>query len=180
MENRPYLKVKEIEVIIRVDLVSMQQIIKDGHYDLQVDNDWIKVYVTLSRINTSGKPLQRMEISSSDCHINQLLRVYRRIIDHVELQLRDSLGLMYDVEYCSVHKLNLFYMTGEFLASEIKDMFTYQYMLMDGTKLMGCSMELKRAEQRWVYLDMENSTFKECCKLLEAVEGREVLLEEIL
>lgn len=180
METKPYLNVKEIEVIIRVDLHSMNPQMKAGSYDLQVDQNWIKVYISFPRINTSDKPLYRMEISSSDCQINKILRVYRRIAGNVKLLLRDSLNVVHEVDYCSVQKLNRFYATGEFYVSETNEMFPFQCLLMDGTKLKGCSKELKRTGKRWVYLDMTESTVRDCCKLLEAVEGGEVILEEIL
>jgi hypothetical protein len=180
IETRPYLKVKEVEIIIRMDLLSMESNIKYGNYGLLVEDDWIKFYVTLPRINTSGKPLHRMELSSSDKQIHKLLRIYRRVAENGKLKLRDSTGMVYQVEYCSVHKRNSFYITGDFLLKETKEMFCYQCSLYDGTKITGCLVEQKREGIRWAYLDMNETTYKESCKFLQSVEKGEVLLEQIL
>ncbi|HEX3075745.1 MAG TPA: hypothetical protein VHQ24_02630, partial [Lachnospiraceae bacterium] len=86
---------KEVEMIIRLDLISMESVIKYGSYDLHIENDWIKVYVTIPRINTSGEALHRMEISSSEVQIHKLLRVYKRVVGNEKLQLRDTEGFIY-------------------------------------------------------------------------------------
>jgi hypothetical protein len=179
-ETRPYLKVKEVEIIIRMDLLSMEPNIKYGNYELLLEKDWIKVYVTIPRINTSGKPLHRMELSASDSQVHKLLRIYKRVAENERLQLRDSQGRLYQVEYFSVQKRNSIYITGDFLVKETNEMLCYQCSLYDGTRITGYSIEQKREGIRWVYLDMHETTFRDSCKFLQSVEKGEVLIEEIL
>jgi hypothetical protein len=185
LTTREYLRIQKVEIIIRFDLVTMQPPVSYGYYEIKIDQEWVPVYVRIPRVNTAAKPVHRMEISSEDKRFSMLLRVYKRIMEDTSLYLRDS-SVIYQVEYNCLQKLNSIYVMGSFLVEKVQGepglpgLFPFLCRLSDGTELKGTAGEIKRGEERVLYLDLDGMLMKDTLRFLKELDQGELILAEIL
>lgn len=185
MTTREYLRIQRAEIIIRFDLSAMQPPVRWGYYNLELDREWVQVYVSIPRVNTSAKPVHQMEISSEDKRFSALLRVYKRIMEDTSLHLKDSSGKIYRVEYNCLQRLNKIYVMGRFQdekpywESGLPGLLPFLCRLSDGTELKGTAAEADRDKERVLSLDMSELSLKDTLRLLKELEQGELLLEEI-
>ncbi|SFB72353.1 hypothetical protein SAMN05421780_101107 [Flexibacter flexilis DSM 6793] len=174
----PYLYILRIETIIRLDDIEIQGIVKDGEYELEIDQQWIPVYVCIPRINTSSKPIYRMEISSANKWISNVLKVYRRVTGDSKIKLKNSDGNIFNVHYKTCGKSNGVYVSGYFEKEPETESFPFRCRLTGHEYISGIATETNRFPKRYLHLD--GLTISQTLMLIENLQFRDVLLEEVL
>ncbi|WP_438448576.1 hypothetical protein [Gorillibacterium sp. sgz5001074] len=179
MHTEPYLWIDTAEMIIRLTDIRLDGVLKDGTYELFLEEQWIPVYVSIPRVNTSSKPMRVMEISSADTRLGSLLRVYRRVTDESDdLLLRGPAGEVHSVGYSGYGLRDYLHVSGRFLRDKTEGSFPFLCQLSALCSMEGTAGEMERQGNRMLYI--KDLTFRETTKLLQALAEREVLLEEIL
>lgn len=179
MRTEPYLWIETAEMIVRLNDIRPDGVMKDGTYDLYLEEQWVPVYVSIPRVNTSSKAIYCMEISSADKRLGSLLRVYRRVTEGSPgLLLRSPAGENYSVEYSGYGRKDYLYVSGRFLRDKTEGSFPFQCQLSAPCSIAGTAGEMERQGNRLLYI--KDLTFQETTNLLHTLAEREVLLEEIL
>ncbi|MNC08029.1 hypothetical protein D3C75_556000 [compost metagenome] len=178
MRTEPYLWIETAEMIVRLNDIHIHGVMKDGAYQLFLEGQWIPVYASIPRVNTSSKPIHCMEISSADKRLGSLLRVYRRVTeDSSALLLRSLAGEEYSVGYSGYGLKDYLYVSGRFLHGKTGGSFPFQCQLSAQSSIAGTAGEMERQGNRLLYIG--DLSFRETTKLLQALAKRAVLLEEI-
>lgn len=179
MRTEPYLWIETAEMIVRLNDIHINGAMKDGIYELFLEEKWVPVYVCIPRVNTSSKPIHCMEISSADKLLGSLLRVYRRVTeDSTGLLLRSPAGEDYSVDYSGYGRKDYLYVSGRFLRDKTEGSFPFHCQLSAQCSIAGTAGEMERQGNRLLYI--KDLTFQGATKLLQTLAEREVLLEEIL
>lgn len=174
----PYLHIQILETIIRLDDIEIHDTMESGDYQMEIDDQWFAVYVNFPRVSTSAKPVRRMELSSANQLMGQVLRVYKRVSGESTICLKNREGKLFTVNYGAYGSKNSIYVSGKFEKDPSKEPFPFQCHLNGEEPISGIAGETSRLPQRYLYL--EGLSVRQIVLLMEKLQLGDVLLEEIL